>query len=334
MHRVVCSARKEPTVSVPDRIDPASRQALEAMLDEMPGGINAITDLARRREVAASLDRQRRLESSPDLVIENRTVPASAGHDIPIRIYRPQGRTAQTPVVFFIHGGGMVMGSLDGGDRLAARLSKELDALVVSVDYRLAPEHPYPAGLDDCMDALRWTAAHADRFGADARRLVVFGGSAGGGLALATALRARDEGGPRPLLVMAPYPMIDPTGTSDSTRRLPDLGTWDRANNAEAWQWYLGGRTADGYAAPSLAGDLSGLPATFIDVGTEDIFLDESIDFARRLAAAGVPTELHVYPGAYHASEELAPEAPLSRTILATRTAALRRALDYYQENL
>lgn len=320
-------------MSVPDRIDPASRQALEVMLEQMPGGINAIADLAQRREVAAGLDKQRRLESSVHLVIENRTVPASAGHGIPIRIYRPQGQPAQRPVVFFIHGGGMVMGSLDGGDPLAARLSEELDALVVSVGYRLAPEHPYPAGLDDCMEALRWTAAQAERLGADPRRLVVFGASAGGGLALATSLRARDEDGPRPLLVMAPYPMIDPTGTSDSTRRLPALGTWDRANNAEAWQWYLSGRAADGYAAPSLAEDLAGLPATFIDVGTEDIFLDESIDFARRLAAAGVPTELHVYPGAYHASEDLAPEAPLSRTILATRTAALRRALDPYQEN-
>lgn len=320
-------------MSLPDRIDPASRQALEAMLEQMPGGINAIPDLARRREVAAGLDRRRRVESSPRLVIENRTVPASAGHGIPVRVYLPHGKLAGAPLVFFMHGGGMVMGSLDGGDPLAARLGEELGAVVVSVDYRLAPEHPYPAGLDDCMDALRWAAAHAERLGADPRRLVVFGGSAGGGLALATALRARDEDGPRPLLVMAPYPMIDPTDASDSARRLPDLGTWDRANNAEAWRWYLGGHPADGYAAPALAADLAGLPATFIDIGTEDIFLDESIDFAQRLAAAGVPTELHVYPGAYHASEDLAPEAPLSRTILATRTAALRRALDHYQEN-
>jgi acetyl esterase/lipase len=321
-------------VTLPARIDRDSRQPLEAVLQEMPGGINSIPSLARRREIAHSLDQRRRLAPSPRLLIENRTITAAAGHSISVRIYRPQGHGDVSPVLFLIHGGGMVMGSLDGSDPIAARFTEELGAVVVSVDYRLAPEHPYPAAVDDCVEALRWTVDHAPSLGADPQRLLMFGGSAGGGLALATALRSRDEDGPRPLLVMAPYPMIDPTGESGSTLRLPDLGTWDRAHNAEAWRWYLGGQTPDGYAAPALATDLAGLPPTFIDVGTEDIFLDESIDFAQRLAAAGVPTELHVYPGAYHASEDLAPEAPLSRTIQATRTAALCRALDQYQENV
>jgi acetyl esterase/lipase len=327
------SPRKDPYVPDLSQVDAASRPALTAMLRAMPGGINAIPDLAGRRATADRLDLQRRVESSPRVAIEDTAAPSSGGHRIPVRVYRPEDRDGRLPVVFFIHGGGMVMGSLDGGDPIAVRLAEELHATVVSVGYRLAPEHPYPAAVDDCVDALAWVIAESERLGADPARLVVFGGSAGGGLALATALRCRDGGGPRPLLVMAPYPMIDHTGAGDSTRRLPDLGAWDRANNAEAWGWYLGGRPADGYAAPAHAPDVSGLPPTFLDVGTQDIFLDETVDFARRLFRAGVPAELHVYPGAYHASEDLAPDAPLSQTIWATRLAALRRALGGCEAN-
>lgn len=320
-------SRKDPYVPDLRSVDAASRPALTAMLRDMPGGINAIPDLEGRRATADRLDRERRTQSSPRVAVEDAEATSCGGHRIPVRVYRPQGRDGGSPLVFFVHGGGMVLGSLDGGDPVAVRLAGELGATVVSVGYRLAPEHPYPAAVDDCVDALAWATAQARRLGADPARLVVFGGSAGGGLALATALRCRDGGGPRPLLVMAPYPMIDHTGESHSTRTLPDLGVWDRAHNAQAWGWYLGGRPADGYAAPAHAPDVSGLPPTFLDVGTEDIFLDETVDFARRLARAGVPAELHVYPGAYHGSEDLAPDAPLSRTVWATRLAALHRAL-------
>jgi acetyl esterase/lipase len=322
------SPRKDPHVPDLGLVDAASRPALAAMLHDMPGGINAIPDLAGRRATADRLDRQRRAQSSPRVAIKDTAVPSSRGHRIPLRLYRPKDRDERCPVVFLIHGGGMVMGCLDGADPIAVRLAEELRATVVSVDYRLAPEHPYPAAVDDCVDALTWVTLQSEHLGTDPARLVVFGGSAGGGLALATALRCRDGGGPRPLLVMAPYPMIDHTGGSESTHRLPDLGVWDAAHNAEAWAWYLAGRPADGYAAPAHAPEVSGLPPTFLDVGTLDIFLDETLDFARRLTRAGVPIELHVYPGAYHASEELAPEAPLSRTIWNTRLAALHRALD------
>ncbi|MEU9244999.1 alpha/beta hydrolase [Streptomyces sp. NPDC048385] len=310
-----------------DRVDASSKQALLALHQELPGGLNRIPDLARRREIAACLDQRHRTAFSDRLSVEDVTITAPAGHAIPLRLYRPRARRPRMPVIFFIHGGGMIMGTLDGGDTVAGRLGLACGALVVSVDYRLAPEHPYPAGLDDCVAALAWATANAESLGADPHRVVVFGGSAGGGLALATALRCRDAAGPQVLLVMAPYPMIDHTSASDSARRLPDLGVWDRSNNIEAWRWYLGDRPADGCASPAHAQQLAGLPPVFIDVGSEDIFLDESVTFSLRLAAAGVLTELHVYPGAYHASEELAPDAPLSRTIWAARVAALRRAL-------
>ncbi|MGY6026451.1 alpha/beta hydrolase [Streptomyces spinosirectus] len=319
------------TVPVPsfDRVDASSKDALVALHRELPGGLNSIPDLERRREVAVGLDQRHRTVPSDRLSVEDITITAPAGHAIPLRLYRPRAGGRGMPMIFFIHGGGMIMGTLDGGDTVAGRLGLACGALVVSVDYRLAPEHPYPRGLDDCVDALTWAAANAASLGADQHRIVVFGGSAGGGLALATALRCRDADGPQALLVMAPYPMIDHTSASDSARRLPDLGVWNRSNNIEAWRWYLAGRPADGYASPAHAQHLAGLPSVFIDVGSEDIFLDESVTFSRRLAVAGVQTELHVYPGAYHASEELAPDAPLSRTIWATRIAALHRALGH-----
>jgi acetyl esterase/lipase len=170
-------------------------------------------------------------------------------------------------------------------------------------------------------------ARHAAELGVDPGRLALFGGSAGGGLVIATALMARDRGFPEVCFQMPIYPMIDDRNETPSSHEITDLGVWDRAGNVEAWQWYLGGGEADQYAAPARAADLAGLPPTFIDVGTVDLFRDEDIAFATRLMQAGVPTELHVHPGAYHDSENLAPEAPLSRRIWELRIAALRRAL-------
>jgi len=149
----------------------------------------------------------------------------------------------------------------------------------------------------------------------------------GGGLAIATALLARDRGFPAVCFQMPIYPMIDDRNETASSYEISDIGSWDRAGNIEAWNWYLGEGQADLYAAPARAEDLAGLPPTFIDVGTVDLFRDEDIEFAMRLMQAGVPTELHVHPGAYHDSEGLAPEAPLSRRIWEHRIAALRRAL-------
>ena len=170
-------------------------------------------------------------------------------------------------------------------------------------------------------------AQNSKRLGFDPKRLAVCGGSAGGGLTIATALIARDRGGPPICFIGALYPMIDDRDETLSSHEITDIGVWDRDTNREAWDWYLGGKPADGYAAPARAEDLSGLPPAFIDVGEVDLFRDEDIDFAARLLQAGVPTELHVYPGAYHASEVIAPEASLSKLIWRQRIEALNRAL-------
>jgi acetyl esterase/lipase len=170
-------------------------------------------------------------------------------------------------------------------------------------------------------------ARNAAELGFDPDRLAVYGGSAGGGLTIAVVLLARDRGFPAIRFQMPIYPMIDDTNETASSHEITDVGVWDRSANIEAWQWYLGGGKADQYAAPTRAEDLSGLPPAFIDVGTVDMFRDEDIAFAMRLMQAGVPTELHVNPGAYHASEVLAPQAELSRRIWERRFEALRRGL-------
>lgn len=311
-----------------DRIDPESLVPLAALYEALPGGFNSIPDIVARRETLYGMLAQMTadLPPNPNVSVEDITIPGPAG-TLDLRICRPVSAAAPCPGIYFIHGGGMVLGNLDTDHLTAVMLSEALGAVVVSVDYRLAPEHPYPAGPDDCFAGLQWVATHADELGVDPARLALYGGSAGGGLAISTALRARAEGGPAICFVMAPYPMIDDRNETASSLEIVDIGIWDRAGNVEAWEWYLGGQEADHYAAPARATDVSGLPPMFIDVGDQDMFMDEDVQFAERLAAAGVPIELHVYPGAYHASEVFAPTAALSQEIWANRLAALQRAL-------
>lgn len=308
-------------------IDPESRAPLEEFLREYPGGFAAISDIVKRRETLEAYAAKGRASLPVNERIRKTDSHVDAGsHSIPIRIYRPPVESP-LPVIFFIHSGGMVLGSIEREDPIATRLADELNALVISFDYRLAPEHPYPAAVDDCQTVLAWIVDNGSPLNADLTRLVVYGASAGGGLALATALRARDAGHPQLHYVMAIYPMIDDRNVSESSKFITDVGIWDRGANLEGWSWYLGGQVADQYAAPYRATDLTGLPPTFIDVGTVDLFRDEDIEFAQRLMAAGVPVELHVYPGAFHGGENVAPDAELSRRIWGTRLQALRRAL-------
>jgi acetyl esterase/lipase len=313
-----------------DRIDPASRVPLEELLRFFPGGFNAIADVQARRDALEGALRMMTAELPPNenVLKEDRQIPGPENApEVGVRIYRPKGVSGMLPAIFYIHGGGMIMGSVEGEDLTATMLCETLGALVVSVEYRLAPEHPHPAPMLDCYAALEWTARNAQELGFDPERLAIYGGSAGGGLTLSTCLLARDREFPRLCLMMPIYPMIDDRHETPSSREIVDLGIWDRDGNIEAWGYYLGGKPADTYAAPARAQDLSGLPPAFIDVGELDLFRDEDISFAARLMQAGVPTELHVYPGAYHASEAFAPEAELSQRIWARRLEALQRAL-------
>jgi acetyl esterase/lipase len=311
-----------------DLIDQESRQPIDELLAVLPGGFNAIPDIVARRDAFTQMIAAIEVPPNQNVTHEDRTVPGPAGApDISVRVYRPANAPGTLPGVYYIHGGSMIFGSVETENAEAEQVCQEVGALVVSVEYRLAPEHPHPAQSQDCYAGLVWMARNAAELGFDPGRLAVYGGSAGGGLVIAAALLARDRGFPAIRFQMPIYPMIDDTNETRSSHEITDVGVWDRPANIEAWQWYLGGGKPDRYAAPARAEDLSGLPPAFIDVGTVDLFRDEDITFAMRLMQAGVPTELHVNPGAYHASEVLAPQAELSARIWERRFAALRRAL-------
>jgi acetyl esterase/lipase len=317
-------------MTIQNRIDRASRVSLEELLKALPGGFNAIADIKERRNTVDSLLRMMIAELPPieNVVMEDRNIPGPDGSpEVGVRIYKPVDVSASLPGMFFIHGGGMIMGSIEGENLKAAMLCETIQAVVVSVEYRLAPENPHPAPVQDCYEALVWMSKNATELGFDPERLAIVGGSAGGGLAIATALMARDQEFPKLCFQMANYPMIDDRNETPSSKEITDVGIWDREANLEAWDWYLGGKPADEYAAPARVKNLSDLPPTFIDVGEIDLFRDEDIEFATRLLQAGVTTELHVYPGAYHASEAFAPDAELSKQIWAKRIEALKRAL-------
>ena len=311
-----------------DLIDPESRSTLDALLEAIPGGFNAIPDITARRATVQQMLAAIEVPQNPNVTKEDRSVPGPDSEpDITVRIYRPAAASGELAGIYYIHGGGMILGDIEGEDAAATRICDEVGAVVVSVEYRLAPEHPYPAPLEDCYAGLLWMAKNANELGVDPDRIGVYGASAGGGLTIATALLARDRGGPALRCMMPIYPMIDDRNETASSHEITDIGVWDRAGNIEAWGWYLGGGPADQYAAPTRAEHVTGLPPAFIDVGTVDLFRDEDIAFAQRLMQAGVPCELHVYPGAYHASETLAAEAALSQRIWAARIAALESAL-------
>lgn len=317
-------------MTIQNRIDRASRVSLEELLKALPGGFNAIADIKERRNTVDSLLRMMIAELPPieNVVMEDRNIPGPDGSpEVGVRIYKPVDVSGSLPGMFFIHGGGMIMGSIEGENLKAAMLCETIQAVVVSVEYRLAPENPHPAPVQDCYEALVWMSKNATELGFDPDRLAIVGGSAGGGLAIATALMARDQEFPKLCFQMANYPMIDDRNETPSSKEITDVGIWDREANLEAWDWYLGGKPADEYAAPARVKNLSDLPPTFIDVGEIDLFRDEDIEFATRLLQAGVTTELHVYPGAYHASEAFAPDAELSKQIWAKRIEALKRAL-------
>lgn len=312
-----------------ERIDPQSRAALQDLLDEYPGGYNAITDIPARRQ--AVLERYRRLTAglpANDAVVMQEYV-APGQPDVQVRVYSPADVASPPllPGILFIHGGGMVMGGLEPAEPWAQLLCERVGAIVVSTDYRKAPEHPHPAQMDDCYTALTWMKEQAPALGIDPDRLAVFGGSAGGNLCLAVALRARDAAGPRLAMIMPVYPMLDDRHVAPSTFEILDVGVWDRDASIEAWTHFLGGAPADHYAAPARADDLTGLPPTFIDIGAIDLFRDEVIEFVARLSQAEVPVAFHLYPDAFHASEMYAPKADLSQRIWDVRIDALQRGL-------
>jgi len=253
--------------------------------------------------------------------IEDRTVPADP--DVAVRIYRPHRAHG---AIVWLHGGGFVMGDLDTEHPWAARVAGGSGAVVISVGYRRAPEHRFPAALDDAYAALAWTAGHAAGLGIDPRRIAVGGHAAGAGLAAGVALRARDQQGPPISFQLLSQPELDDRQQTWSARNFTDTPFMTRDKVAASWRHYLGSAPASPYAAPARAGDLSGLPPAYITSAEFDPNRDEAIGYAQRLLQAGVPVELHQWPGTFHGSQAIL-SAEVSQRQIAELGAALRRAL-------
>lgn len=322
------------TADIRDRIDPQVRARLDAYLAVVgPQGLSGIEDIparrARQAELTAGVARPNRPEG---MAVADHVVPAEGARPpVPVRVHTPRGVTRPAPCVYHVHGGGLVSGSVDGDEGKAAALAEETDCVVVSVDYRLAPEHPYPAAFDDCLAGLEWLAANSAGLGIDGARVAVHGSSAGGCLAVAVALHVRDHGGPPIAVLVLVSPMLDDRPGSPSHRTNTGFGAWSREANEQAWRAYLGevaGTDAvPAYAAPARAHDVGGLPPTFVETGEVDLFRDEDVAFAQRLMHAGVPVELHVHPGAVHGGESVAPSADVTLRARSIRLASLARAL-------
>ena len=304
---------------------------LEKILKDLPN-VDIWADLPKAREVGAA-----RLADEPPfnkaglVVIQDNWVTERNGHpNIRVRIYSPAKKAQNLPALLWIHGGGYVVGSPESCDQFIVEMVATVPCIVVSVAYRLAPENPFPAPLEDCYDALIWMASHANKLGIDEHRIAIGGMSAGGGLAAALALLVRDRGEISVLFQMLLCPMIDDRNVTPSSHMNTGPGVWSRDSNLRGWAAYLGGNSGSAevshYAAASRATDLKQAPRAYIAVGSLDLFVDENIAYAQRLNQSGVSTELHVFPGAYHGFEIFAWNAPLSILARDTHFAALSHA--------
>jgi acetyl esterase/lipase len=313
-------------VTLRDRMDPQLVDGLDAFLAATgPRGLAGIADPVERRAVFGELMAAGGVEPDPSVATTDHLVPGPPGDpEVRLRAYRPVGAEGALPALYYIHGGGMVIGAIETEDAIARALCLAVGCAAVSVEYRLAPENPHPAPVEDCYAGLVWTAENAERLEIDAGRIAV------GGLAAATAILARDRSGPALALQMLLYPMLDDRCETASCEEVDDIGVFDGWASREGWQALLGERwgtdAVEPAAAPARSTDLSGLPPAWIDVGELDSLRDESVAYALRLLQAGVATDLHVYPGAFHAWEVFVPGADSSGRVVADRVAALRRA--------
>ncbi|MEU4314380.1 alpha/beta hydrolase [Nocardia sp. NPDC024068] len=247
---------------------------------------------------------------------------------VTVRVFRPAGAAGRVPGLLFVHGGGYVIGNAAMGDRFCRLVADRLGVVAASVEYRLAPEHPYPAPLDDCYAGLCWLARQPD---IDSERIAVAGESAGGGLAAALTLLARERAEVRPVFQLLSYPMLDDRTSARAEVDPRRLRMWSRRNNRFGWTSYLGAAATaaeiPALAAPGRCDDLAGLPPAWIGVGTHDLFYDEDIIYAERLRAAGVACTLYEVPGAYHGFDLVEPGAGVSRVYRNAQLAALSAAL-------
>lgn len=321
------------TVEPDPSVHPELWEALQAYRIVVgDGGLGAIRDVGERRKVFGEFSR-RGAESRArpaGVDVQSYDIPGLAGSpDVKARLYRPAPATgAPGPVWIYVHGGGMVLGDLDSSDLAAAHLAADSGCAILSVDYRLAPEQRYPGQVDDCAAALDWLRDQGDSWGLDRARIGVYGVSAGGAIAASLALRSRDDHTlPALAKQILVYPMLDDRSSVQPTTPDAPEGTWSHVANARAWRDYLGPTSErsdpPSGAVPARAESLDGLPPTYVEVGGVDVLAAETMDYARRLVASGVTTELHVYPGAYHAFDAMAPASRLAQIARTRRLQAM-----------
>lgn len=271
-------------------------------------------------------------KTSDDIRVENVFIPGQDERTkIRLRIYKPKSVAAPTPVLIWLHGGGYIMGNPEMDDRSCAEYVRELGITVVSVDYRCAPKHPFPAGLDDSYAALQWVVSHSKELGVDTSRIAVGGNSAGGGLAAALSQLAHDRQEVNIVFQLLVYPMLD-----DRTVLRTDIDdssniTWNQKSNRYGWESYLGKQCgADdvpAYSVPARRADFSGLPKAWVGVGTLDVFHDEDVAYAQRLKACGVECEIEIVSGAFHGFDVFDPQVPIVQAFRRSQIAALKKYL-------
>ena len=310
-------------------IDAELHPLVDAMAARSAEGLTSLDDVRAMMRQRSLDDLAEGVEGAERVDVADRTVPGPPGApEVPVRLYRPTGATGALPVLVMLHGGGFWLGDLEMVHRGCVRTADRVGCQVVSVDYRLAPEHPFPAGVEDCYAVTAWVAAQAAELGVDPGRVAVGGGSAGGALSAAVALMARDRGGPALCFQQLVIPVIDDRMTSASMVEFTDTPMFNRPAAEMMWAFYLGADHGDDvspYAAPGRADDLTGLPPAYVETAEFDCLRDEGLEYGLALLRAGVSVELHNVPGTFHGSE-MVHQAPASVRSFAARDAALARA--------
>jgi acetyl esterase/lipase len=309
-------------------LDPAVAEALKpmaaAMADAIPPPVGDVD--ARRPVLDAIMAKTATAQPMPsDVRTTDFHMLASDGADVLLRWYVKKGG-APGPAVLYLHGGGMISGSVALYDGPISRYVSSSGVAMLAVDYRLAPEHPYPTPVEDCYSGLQWLTEHVGELGVDPARIAMMGDSAGGGLGAAVALLARDRGGPVLSHQILIYPMLDDRNTSPDPDIVP-FAVWSYDDNITGWGALLGdaigGANVTAYAAPARATDLSGLPSCYLEVGQLDIFRDEGLAYAQRLSGAGVSVEFHLRPGVPHEFDTYAHATDIARRSVADRLRVL-----------
>jgi acetyl esterase/lipase len=301
-----------------DRLDRELEEPMKRMLGGPEMDLGNVPDARMRSDQMSALMVKER-KAFEGVISQDRKIPGPPeAPELELRIYQAERKVGVTPVLLWIHGGGYVVGDMELDDLLCRQLALAGQSSVAAVNYRRAPEHPYPIPLEDCYAALEWLVAQADELQIDSSRICAGGASAGGGLAAGLALLARDRAEIDLAWQVLLYPMIDDRNTQLPSEDFPETLMWTRKMNYAGWRAYLGHepgtRDVEPYAVPARADNLEGLAPAFIGTGDLDLFAEESLLYARKLVAAGVPTELHMYPGAPHAFDGIvAPEAEISK---------------------